>query len=238
MNFSNRSSVSISSLLFLVLSVVVFPLYIYHNPARWEALYYNFPAFFLVFKPYIYVSHAVDFLLLLVIALIGRGLGVFVIRWARGKEDQNTLPSISISIAVGWGVLAYLLFALTILQALNPYTIAALLSILLLLSLRITAEDLKNLLQCRKWFRSKWGETSLDTRAAFVLITVPVLFAFFSSLMPPTQSDGLRYHLTVPKLYLDHGGFVFFTQSRVLEFSVFNRVFVCHPTGLWINLRP
>ncbi|MGC9327521.1 MAG: ArnT family glycosyltransferase, partial [Candidatus Hinthialibacter sp.] len=46
-----------------------------------------------------------------------------------------------------------------------------------------------------------------DVIFAALLLIIPLAFAFFCSLMPPTQSDGLRYHLSVPKLYLNHGGF-------------------------------
>ncbi|MBN2329303.1 MAG: hypothetical protein JXR73_19335 [Candidatus Omnitrophica bacterium] len=57
--------------------------------------------------------------------------------------------------------------------------------------------------QEKSWF----GTAPWDVILAGFLLMIPLAFAFFCSLMPPTQSDGLRYHLSVPKLYLEHGGF-------------------------------
>ncbi|HQO34291.1 MAG TPA: hypothetical protein PLG59_06495, partial [bacterium] len=55
------------------------------------------------------------------------------------------------------------------------------------------------------------GDLLLRTPSAVVLSVVCIALlagSFFSSLLPPTQSDALRYHLTTPKIWLEEGGFL------------------------------
>ncbi|MDP8243155.1 MAG: glycosyltransferase family 39 protein [Candidatus Hinthialibacter antarcticus] len=77
------------------------------------------------------------------------------------------------------------------------------------------------------WLREQLGwckqqGSIVETARAYfwpgLAIGFAVWIAFWSSLLPPTQSDALRYHLTVPELYLRHGGFV---ALDTLSFSNF-----------------
>jgi len=203
-------------LLFLILTGVILPLYIYHNPAKWEAIYYIFPAFSLVLRPYPFIEHGREILLVAWMWIIGYGLGAVIIRCL--SREENSLPSPAYVVPVGWGVLSFAIFALAMMQILT-------LSIIQLVLVFLTILSLSYLLfqgnPCSPGFqriRDFIRDCPWDTRIALCLIAIPLSYAFFSSLMPPTQSDGLRYHLTVPKIYLQHGGFV---QLPDLAFSNF-----------------
>lgn len=180
--------------LFGIIAIPIFILYIYHNPVRWDALFY-----------YLFPRNEINFLCAAVIWLAGYGAGHPIVQWLQYKE--HTLPAWLIKIAIGWGVLAYLMFAFALLQCLNVYAISA---VVILLALY-------GWMQCHgiwAWIKNQpcnlyhsWVSTGWTLRVIWLMIGVTVFYAVVSSLMPPTQSDGLRYHLTVPKLYLDAGGF-------------------------------
>lgn len=188
--------------IYFLLSLVIGILYIYHNPAPWKALFFNFRAFFLILKPYTYYSHIPEFICIAFLWLIGHALGYIVLSFI---NKQNTVQSIAVSTPIGWGILSFFVFSLALMQWLNAYAIGLCLTLIFAACIPAAwklGAFRKKQGSCRAWFVSlPW-----DARMGLILISLPIAFAFFCSLMPETQSDGLRYHLSVPKLYLQHGG--------------------------------
>lgn len=186
--------------IFPVIAAPVFLLYIYHNPVRWDAVFYNFPYLFHGLSPLVPIVHAGEIGITLAIWLAGLGLGRPLAR--RLIPPGFPVPEWIASMALGWGALGYLITALAFLGAFAPATVTG-------AALACSAAGLVD---------SGWGALRRPLRpadirsriqwpgaapaACIALLLVTAYYAFSSSLMPPTQSDGLRYHLTVPKIYL------------------------------------
>jgi|GEM_PF-1420880 hypothetical protein len=209
------------SFLFVLLCLLVFPAYVYHNQirvnlVRWDAIYANWPSIFYLFRPYTVYAHVFDLVFILFMAFIGYGLGVLLLRWI-GYENVS-LPSVALAIPFGWAILSYVLFFLALSQILNRMTIALIFALFLWASYRILIEKWKELIRHWRAWRNREEKRTHELWIYILLIAVAVFFAFVSSLMPPTQSDGLRYHVTVPKLYLQHGGFVFLPNIAFSNF--------------------
>jgi 4-amino-4-deoxy-L-arabinose transferase-like glycosyltransferase len=191
---------------FLLLTFCLLPIHAYVNPIRWEAYVLNFSATFLAFHPSTLVNHVYDVVLIAWVWLIGYGLGQLVLRRLYPQQGVN----LHIAIPVGWGILGFLFFILTLLHLLQ---ITILLLTLLLLSFGLalffylTKGKDKNLMFRFDSPIKRLSASSMEQKIYYLLVLIPLFYAFTSSLMPPSQSDGLRYHLTVPRLYLEHGGF-------------------------------
>ncbi len=189
--------------IFFILVLSIFPLYVYHNPVRWDAIYYNFSSFFYIFRPYTLFGHLSDLVLITLFILCGHLVG-----WALQSFFSSRSLNLAVTVPIGWGLIALFVFFMALLQLLSP-------AYLLLLLLLLTAASLIRLLFLYRdkslslnHLKSYFSRANLpQNRVALLLLLIPLFYAFLSSLMPPTQSDGLRYHLSVPKLYLQHGGF-------------------------------
>lgn len=200
--FRENSSNPNHHIIYAVLSIVIGILYIYHNPANWKALSINYPAFFLALKPHTYSAHIPEFICIILLWLMGYVLGfVFLKILLKQKISQN----ISVIVAIGWGVLAFILFGLAIAQCFNAYAIGSVLGFTFLFCFPLAWK--MGAFQKRSIFRQDWlASLTWDSRLALILLAIPFALAFYGSLMPPTQSDGLRYHLSVPRMYLQYGG--------------------------------
>ncbi|HQH71197.1 MAG TPA: hypothetical protein PK360_03870 [bacterium] len=190
--------------IFFILAAAVVPLYIYHNPANWKALAYNYYAFAYALFPATYVTHAGEFLFIAWFWIVGHGVGKFLA--VKGLRHAGPLP-LTLTAPAGWGAVSFIFFALALLQL---FTFPVILAVCVLLTLGFGVPAVLQALP--EWKKigdlpARWRALPLDLRAALVLLAVPLLYAFYSCLLPPTQSDGLRYHLAVPLLYLRHGGF-------------------------------
>ncbi len=221
-------------ILFLIFTISIVILYIYHNSAPLLALWVNGYAFFLVFKPYTWYSHLPEFISITFLWLLGYALGAMLLRILNQKVRQ----SFELCIPLGWGVLSLIIFALALLQLLNSAAIAICLVVLALLAISwmIISKDLsltKPIEYKKRFFSLQW-----DARVAAILILIPLSFAFFCSLMPPTQSDGLRYHLSVPKLYLDHGGFYLIPDIAFSNFPFLIEYLFAIPLAFGLNSVP
>jgi len=204
-NSAKTPSVVTKPLIFIGISAVVFPLYVYHNPVRWDALAHNFTCFFLVLRPYTFYGHVGDLLLLLGLWAVGYGLGTGVIR--RCLRSRGIIPPVELAVPIGWGILSFLIFSLALIRQLYPIAIALLLLGLLGIGLWSLQNDFKEIGRRIRQKREAIRRFHLEEWIGLLLIALSMYYAFCSSLMPPTQSDGLRYHLAAPKLYLRHGGF-------------------------------
>lgn len=125
---------------------------------------------------------------------------------------------------IGLGLFSYLVMLAGLVQMLNRWTILAVLSVLLILSVlgfvkRKPGVDqqVKGVLQSPK---------SRDWIAAFCALGIVAVGAWVlvRALAPPVSDDwdSLAYHLAVPKLYLQHGGIYYipFTSHSNFPFGV------------------
>jgi len=184
------------------LALFIFVFYLYHNPVRWDAILHNFPVIFYLFRPYTFYAHWGTILSAAWVASSAWGIGITLLRIL--KRPSSTLESLIEATAIGYGILSLLVFALALLQLLNT-------TVLVYLLITLTLLTLWQLYLCwpfqLKSPVSRFSDMSIEEKVACFFIALSIFYAFISALMPPTQSDGLRYHLTAPKLYLEAGGF-------------------------------
>lgn len=217
--------------MFLLLCATVFPLYIYHNflnqTIRYDALYYNWYFFIYIFHPNTLLFHLKDILIILSLWLIGHLVGKVLLLFISSKCYEVT--SFYITIPLGWGVVSYVVFILALIHMLTALYISIILSILLLGSLLI----LWQMRALPSWFNLyksiKSGVSHKGVKLFYLILLFSLLISLSSSLMPPTQSDGLRYHLSVPKIYLDQGVFVSLPMIAFSNFPFLIEYLYCIP---------
>ncbi|MEK6409359.1 MAG: glycosyltransferase family 39 protein [Acidobacteriota bacterium] len=140
---------------------------------------------------------------------------VFGRRLTLGVRYHSPLEQMSFSIALGLGVLAYVVFTLGLCGLLNP---AMLISLLLI-----------GLLICRRvWWgwlsRVRDAETGVDgtnkRQALSVVVVLSILFLplVILPLYPPTAWDATMYHLAYAKIYVQNHQLVL---TPYLRFPVF-----------------
>lgn len=187
-------------IIFLFLTLLLFPLYYLYNPVRYDAIVVHIVSFFYIASPGFFLGHFMPIVIILWMFFVGYGIGRGVVWFLRLPDAAQNLPIYTLT---GWGVLSYALGGLLFLNLMSP---AWILALLVTLTLAVSPALLISLKELREF---EW-RSSFNRLEAWIVI--PILFAAFiafcSSLMPPTQSDGLRYHLTVPQEYLRYGGFV------------------------------
>ncbi len=196
---------TIGAALILLAALCVLPKHFLVTPIRWDFIRAYGADIFLIFRPSTVTAHAAEYLLLAVMWLAAWGLGCLLLRFL--TSATSSLSSWAARLLVGFGVLSHLLFLLATLQILNRTAISVLLGIGCLAGIvelaRVGRFDLKRKLAA--WIADR--PRSLDGLVLLVVAFFLIACSFFSSLLPPTQSDALRYHLTTPRIWLEHGGF-------------------------------
>ncbi|MCW3097753.1 MAG: hypothetical protein JWL77_3371 [Chthonomonadaceae bacterium] len=150
-----------------------------------------------------------DTLLTLLLFTLGAALGLRLLRRLR-IPLTDTLERGLFAATVGMGVLSYLPFALFAVGAGRP---VVLMSVTLLLALLFVKDEIRVV-------RGAVGLLTKALRRGFTsgpawswILTLAVaphlLTIFLKALCPPTDTDGLHYHLTAPVRYLDLGRFVY-----------------------------
>lgn len=134
------------------------------------------------------------------------GLGITVLNLLKFKNRDCYLSTLLIPFAIGYGIIGNLLTLFGYLQVISIYTILLLLilaSLISLLSLneilKLNQQIVKSLLTFKTFFN--------QNRIVSILLVIMLLGYFVRSLLPPTGFDGLMYHLSTVKLYLQKGGF-------------------------------
>lgn len=161
--------------------------------------------FFAVQKPFSVTNAlaAADALLNLLtagwLALIGLALGTCLLRALLG-HDLPLVETLVLGTALGLGALGLLSFGLGLLGGFRP---AVAWTVTLALSGLAIPQVVRLVRQWRDWrpanLPHRWTALYLG---AVALLTLPM------ALLPPTDWDGLFYHLTGPKLYLEAGHIV------------------------------
>ena len=201
---ASRLMLILTAGLLLVLSV--FHIFTFSSPyPRLENVLY----FSRLFSLYTLYAHIPVICLTAVLWLIGMAMGRWVLRRLAG-EGATPLFDWPVALTVGWGVLAYAVMLLTFCHVLSLTSIA----IVLVGAAAVARTEVHNLLRAapgtlrhaRECCAKHWCDATTPVRVLTVLACWLVLATFLSALMPPTQSDGLRYHITVPKANLMAGG--------------------------------
>lgn len=148
---------------------------------------------------------------LLVVASIVLGTGVLrILRIAR----RDAFAQLNLSFALGFGVLANVYMTLGFLQLVHPILLWAIPGVIVLCGIPF----FRALLSCLaegSWTAGK----IIREQPLWSAIGIGFVFLYLCrGLLPPTGIDELMYHLSVPQLYLDHGGFyrVFFNPQANL----------------------
>ncbi len=212
--------------LIVIIALAILPKQLQGTPVRWDFIYAYGADVFSLFRIETITHHWQKCALLLVFWFSGWGAGRLLLRWLVPQSEW--LYSWAVSTLVGWGLLSHGLFVLAAWHGFYFVEIACLLGLgcmagvwecftvtmsvppfLLRIAGRPSLPHPDSLPQGE-------GEGSAKIRiprtpSAIILgIVCFVLMAgsFFSSLLPETQSDALRYHLTAPKIWLEEGGFI------------------------------
>ena len=134
---------------------------------------------------------------------LATAIGSRVLRTVHATFGESTpLERGLLSAALGFGLLQYLAFGLGVSGLLTSRN----LWIGLILLLVVFAADMLRVAQgIGKAIRAP--RTSLPNwiRIGTMVLAIPLLFALFQSLCPPTDIDGTYYHLTAPKRWLQMG---------------------------------
>ena len=141
-------------------------------------------------------STLLDLLTAAMILAVSAGLGRRICRWA-GIRLEGMGEQLLLGCGVGLGALSMMVLGVGLLGWLNRWAIATLLGGAALVSL----SDLVALGRvCRAW--------RLDERPARglgIYLFGTLALALLVALSPPVDWDGLFYHLTLPRLYLEQG---------------------------------
>jgi hypothetical protein len=150
-----------------------------------------------------------DTLVTLLICVVGVGLGRRSLRLLR-LEIAEPWERGFFALVLGLGALTYLPFALF---ALGLGTPPILVGALLLLGLALLPEEVRvvrGALRGVTQSLSAWRAHGPAWTWLLVLALAPLLLVtFLRALCPPTDPDGLSYHLTAPLRYLHEGRFVY-----------------------------
>jgi len=173
-------------------------LYLYLSTDVYQLrLGYYFSGFFSQFGHYVgwNIGYLRDFAFLVLTLLLAASLGSTILSWI-GMTELKGLERACFSVTVGLFVLGMVTFAIGIVGGL--YRVIFYL---------LYAAGIVSYLP--RWIRHLSTRIGLNVRARdravwLILFLFAVLFivGFLYSLTPPTQSDGLRYHLAAPQEYM------------------------------------
>jgi 4-amino-4-deoxy-L-arabinose transferase-like glycosyltransferase len=167
-------------------------------------IFFVLASFFAVQKPFTtanalaFANLLLDLLTAAWLALVGLGLGAWLLRrlW---PAEPGLLEELVFGLGLGLGGLALLGLGLGLAGLFQPLTAYVVMGILSLLA----APPLWRLLR-----RAQWPPAERPHPLAAIYLMAMALFALAAALLPPTDWDGLFYHLTGPKLYLESGRIV------------------------------
>ncbi len=157
-----------------------------------------------------FLNHIIDIICLSGICVLAVGMGRFILDKI-GISSVSSGQDVIISAGIGLGVLSYSVFILGVFQLLYAVILYILLGIYAALSLGWWLISRRSSLRAV----SVQTRTIRDSRASFpdqciiAILGVCLLAAFLFVLTPAIGNDALSYHLTVPKLFLEHHGFCF-----------------------------
>ena len=172
-------------------------------------LFFVLISFYAVQKPFelsfaaALIRIILDLLIVGWLALIALGLGVWALRWISPTLTQDVPETLLFSLSLGLGLLALLSFGVGLVGLFSPLITYG---ITLLLTIFVVPRLWLLLRQMQRWRR----KASFDRfhPLARIYLGVIGLFTLLLALLPPTDFDGLFYHLTAPKVYIQAGQIV------------------------------
>lgn len=139
---------------------------------------------------------------LLIFVVSAYGYGSFLVQ-AIGLSDRRRLEFYIYSIALGFGVLGHITFALGVIGLIYVSTGIVIISIGLILGLielfRNKSTYITALIQLFKSIKIRWFPSAL-----VVILLINWIYPFFANaLVPPSNYDEVAYHLAIPKIFVD-----------------------------------
>lgn len=212
MNVFHNSKNSFLSWLICVSLLVI---YICYNPVRYDAILFNSYYIIYSFNPLNFYRAWHDLTIITLIIYCAIGVGKLISNFFCPLPEF--VSKTGSHLLLGLGAIAAWLMMLVFVQKISALSILISGLGFLLLATPGALVWAREMLQ---WCNNQ--KNAMETARAYfwpgLAIAFALWIAFWSSLLPPTQSDALRYHLTVPDLYLRHGGFV---MLSTLSFSNF-----------------
>ncbi len=147
-----------------------------------------------------------------------------VLRNAASGSFFPAMEEACLSLAVGLGVLAYIVLAVNLLHLLRLSVIVPAMLVLGLFGAwqawRWRGDELLPRLshRSRRGVRQRWRMPVVFRWGIYVCFAVPLGISFFMALGPVCQSDALRYHMAVPALYVYYSGDVVIPDSAFSNF--------------------
>jgi len=133
------------------------------------------------------------------LVLVGLGLGSWLLNRVL-PTGLSLLERLVFGTGLGLGALGLLAFGLGLLGLFHPavaYGITVTLSVVVALQLRKLFQQVR-----------RWQPANRPNRLTILYLSAIGVLALPLALLPPTDWDGLFYHLTGPKLYLQAGGII------------------------------
>lgn len=202
------------------------------------------PTVYLLARPYLYYAHwAVIACALLVVAsafCLGRAfLGVLasVVLGARDRAPLHGLERLLLELATGFwlqSVLLFFAFTLHWGKAVLAGCVVLVVAAPLVFGERALSELGKEWLQWRRARKreARWGRVPASDRLLNICAGVCFALSGIMALAPPHQTDALRYHLSVPDLWLRHGGFVYLPHVAFSNFPFMIEMLFAIPLAL------
>ncbi|MDP2939640.1 MAG: hypothetical protein Q8O13_06170 [Candidatus Omnitrophota bacterium] len=143
----------------------------------------------------------IEIIFLIILILISAGLGKKIYQIVK-INFTNFWEEFVFSSGLGWAVLSYLTLALYLLNLLDRICFYGLISLIIIFIFpQIIRIALILIQKIETFFNTK---KSLFTYSLLAILLVQVIFSLFGALAPPTDWDGLAFHLMQPKSYLAH----------------------------------
>ncbi len=166
-------------------------------------------SFYAVQKPFdlpfaiAFVHIALDVLTVGWLLVVSLGLGAWILRWISPTLTQDLPETLLFGVSLGLGLLSLLSFAVGLLGLFTSFIAYG---ITLLLTVLVTPKLWLLMRQAQRWRR----RVSLDEfhPVSIIYLGVMGLLTLSLALLPPTDFDGLFYHLTAPKIYIQTGQIV------------------------------
>ena len=144
---------------------------------------------------------------LLFLFWLGAGIGyrcLLILRVPLGETTR--LERGILSTSIGMGLLQYLSLTLGMTGTLTPRAHFAGLAVLTMVFGRDMVRLARSIAHA---LRQKRSAPPMWMVAGAVLLAIPLTIAFLKALLPPLDPDGIGYHLTAPKRWLQSGGMVY-----------------------------
>ncbi len=156
----------------------------------------------------------IELIYILILDLLFIGAGMQILRWF-GFKSTGFAGDACLGFALGGAVMSVIMYVLSFFRVLYPTLIYLVVALFLLPTVFQFGFIMNGLRKTISSINKKSAKKyNLANGLWFYLILLLTAFSFFFSLIgalsPTTDTDGLGYHLAMPKIYLQNNGFVSF----------------------------